>query len=562
VRAAIVTVVATLCVLLSAAPAAALQQPLLAGDGAASDGFGTSVAVDGDTAVVGAPFDDAKRGAVYVFQRSGDTWVNVAKLIASDGHSGDGVNFVGDQLGASVAIDGDTIVAGASHARSGSHDSRGAVYTFARSGPAVRTETAKLTASDEADLDLLGSAVALDDNYILASAIGYNAGASAGAIYRFTRTGAAARSEIGKLTASDGGSGQGLGAALAIDGDTIAAGAGRANAGGAVYTFATAGTGLQTETAELYSSDGALFDSLGGSVDIDGDTIVGGASGDNNSTGAVYTFARTGSALRTETAKLTASDGATSDELGSSVALDGTQIVTGAPGKTALYYFARTGAAARTETGTLPIPGLVAADSAGRSLALDGATTLVGAPADDVGSNVDQGSAMIFFAAAPVTGPPPPPDADGDGVGDANDNCPRAANADQTDTDGDGSGDACDPVATTSTAPTTTPTTPAPTPTGATADKTPPHLTLTGKLIQRLGSTLKLGARCDESCTVKATARKFKTATAKLVAHQTKTLTLRAAAKLRRAITVKVTVTATDAAGNVTRRVRTIKLKK
>jgi hypothetical protein len=88
------------------APALALEQKLVA-PGATGYGLGDSVAVDGDTAVVGAPFDVGTRGAVYVFTRTGDSWTQTAKLTASDGAAEDG-------LGDSVAIDGDTIVVGAS----------------------------------------------------------------------------------------------------------------------------------------------------------------------------------------------------------------------------------------------------------------------------------------------------------------------------------------------------------------------------------------------------------------------------------------------------------------
>ncbi len=88
------------------ASAAALEQKLVAADGAADEFFGVSVAVDGDTAVSGVTGANADTGVVYVFTRVGDSWVQTAKLTASDG-------VAGDHLGVSVAIEGDTIVAGA-----------------------------------------------------------------------------------------------------------------------------------------------------------------------------------------------------------------------------------------------------------------------------------------------------------------------------------------------------------------------------------------------------------------------------------------------------------------
>ena len=88
------------------------------------------------------------------------------------------------------------------------------------------------------------------------------------------------------------------------------------------------------QTAKLTATDATANDRLGSSVAISGDTIVAGAPfddvGTNDDQGSVYTFARTGAAARTETAKLTASDGAAGDNLGFSVAIDGDTIVAGA----------------------------------------------------------------------------------------------------------------------------------------------------------------------------------------------------------------------------------------
>ena len=212
---------AALALLLAAASsAAALEQKLSAADGAASDGLGSSVAIGGDTIVLGAPGDDARRGSVYVFQRSGDSWTNTAKLTASDGAPGDG-------LGSSVAINGDTIVAGAPGDAIGANRSQGSLYTFARTGAAVRSETAKLTAADGAAGDGLGTAVAIDGDTLVGGAPGRLVGqhGSQGAVYAFASAGMPARAQTAELTASDGAASDLLGASVAIDGDTIVAGA-------------------------------------------------------------------------------------------------------------------------------------------------------------------------------------------------------------------------------------------------------------------------------------------------------------------------------------------------
>ena len=140
---ALTAALALVSALAFASPATALQQKLTASDGGGGDLLGSSVAIDGDTLVVGAQGDDAFRGAVYVFQRVNDSWTQTAKLTASDG-------VADDYLGTSVAIDGDTIVVGAWRDDVGTNANQGSVYTFARTGAAARTETAKLTVSDGA----------------------------------------------------------------------------------------------------------------------------------------------------------------------------------------------------------------------------------------------------------------------------------------------------------------------------------------------------------------------------------------------------------------------------
>jgi hypothetical protein len=412
---------ALICALVLASPAAALGQKLTAADGAASAALGISVAIDGDTLVLGAPGDAGSKGAVYVFQRSGDSWTQSAKLTATDAAAG-------DLLGASVAIDGDTIVAGAPDSDIAANANEGAVYTFARTGAPARTETAKLTATEAVAGATLGSSVAIDGDTIVAGAPSDDAGTNldVGAVYEFARTGAARRNETAKLTASDGALGDSLGISVAIDANTIVAGAPDSDIGantnqGAVYTFARTGAPVRTPTAKLTATDGGDQDQLGFSVAAEGDTIVAGAPdadvGSRIDQGSVYTFATTGGAARTETAELTASDAAGGELLGGSVAIDGDTIVAGAPFASvggnahqgSAYAFARAGAAARTETTKLTSADGVGGDLFGAAVAIDGRTIVSGSPADNIGPTADQGSATVFFAAHRVPPPPPPP---------------------------------------------------------------------------------------------------------------------------------------------------------
>ena len=420
---------AAAALVVSADSAVAAEQRLLASGGGASEDLGSSVAIDGDTAVVGAPNVQGGRGAVFVFARLGNTWTQTARLTASD-------RAIEDQLGASVGIDGDTIVAGAP----GEDGGQGAGYTFARTGATPsRNETAKLTATDGATGDNLGVSVAIDGDTIVAGATSDDVGtvASPGFAYTFARTGAANRTQTAKLKASDGAADDRFGTSVAIDGDTIVAGAPQDDVGstgdqGSAYTFARSG-GDRTQTAKLTASDGAEGDVLGASVAIDGDTIVVGVPGDADAIGlhgrgSAYTFARSGGD-RTQTARLTPSEDE-SRALGGSVAIDGDTIVVGAAAEDigsnhnqgSAYTFASTGGD-RVETAKLTASDGAASDEFGGSVAIDGDTILVGAAGDDVGFNTNQGSATVFF----TLGSDPDGDSDGDGVADSVDNCPTQA---------------------------------------------------------------------------------------------------------------------------------------
>jgi len=183
-------------------------------------------------------------------------------------------------------------------------------------------------------------------------------------VYVFVEPGSgwADATDTAKLTASDGADGDDYGFAVAISGTTIVVGAPDATVGanaeqGAAYVFVKPGSGWTdaTQTAKLTASDGASVNLLGLSVAISGDTVVAGADlatvAANASQGAAYLFVKPGSRWTdaTQTAKLTASDGASLDRLGTSVAIFGGSVVAGAPGATvngnlfqgAAYVFAR-----------------------------------------------------------------------------------------------------------------------------------------------------------------------------------------------------------------------------
>ncbi len=331
---------------------------LTASDGAANDNLGWSVGVSGDTIVAGAvQYDGGQpgQGAVYVFTEPGGGWTNAtqtAELTASDGAAN-------DNLGWSVAVNGPTITAGALYHAVGDNDTQGAVYVYTKpaGGWINATQSAELTASDGAAADQLGSSVAISADTIAAGSPQRTIGGNVdeGAVYVFTRPsgGWTDATENARLTASDGAAYDALGWSVAVSGDTIAAGAplhgNQAQGAVYVYTKPDAGWTTATQTAELTASDGAASDQLGSSVGVTADTITAGAPqrtvGGHGAQGAVYVYAKPGGGwtTATQTAELTASDGATGDELGSSLAISGTTIAAASPRRTinrgALYVF-------------------------------------------------------------------------------------------------------------------------------------------------------------------------------------------------------------------------------
>ena len=217
------------------------------------DAFGVSVGISGDVIVVGARQarvgGNASRGALYVFVKPAAGWVDMshtAKLIASDGGMNHG-------LGTSVAIDGDTIVAGAT----GANDSAGAVYVFQKlgSGWGDAQETAKLEAAGGLSVNL-GHAVDIRDDTVLATVPGFGAEAAALLFVR-PANGWANSTEVAALTASDGTSGDWFGVSAALGSGGAVVGAPQAmvfdQPRGAVYVYDEPGTGWvsATESAKL-----------------------------------------------------------------------------------------------------------------------------------------------------------------------------------------------------------------------------------------------------------------------------------------------------------------------
>ena len=212
--------------------------------GGAQDKFGWSVDVDGDTAIVGAFYAEgavATGGAAYVFVRSGSTWTEQAKLIPPDGQAL-------HEFGFSVAVDGDTAVVGAP----GDDDldpGAGSVYVFVRSGSTWAFQQ-ELHASSGGLGEWFGRSVEIDGDTILASAPHADTMASnGGAGFVFVRSGTA-WTEQQELTSSDGQASDALGWSIGLSGDRIVLGSTRSGAAGGAYHFERTG-GIWTEEQKI-----------------------------------------------------------------------------------------------------------------------------------------------------------------------------------------------------------------------------------------------------------------------------------------------------------------------
>jgi FG-GAP repeat len=331
------------------------QAKLRAADGAPRDNFGFSVALDGDTAVIGAPNRGSfpgdpfgEVGAAYVYQRSGTKWSQQAELTAQCSTCG----RTGDFFGFSVAVSGGTALAGAV----GVNTNAGAVFEYVRSG-ATWSQTAKLAGSNSRPGDGFGWDVALSGRTALIGAP-QNSPVFPGAAYVFTKT-ATGFSQRAELAPPDSQNGDLFGKSVALSGRTALIGAPGCCAfnpkeglfRGAAYTFVHSG-GRWVNRAKLTARDGKPLvldtnqqgDTFGESVALTGGTAVIGAPTKSTHpattgapvdfTGAAYEFTRAGDALNghwSQTRKLTAADGARTDRLGFATGIAGGTGLAGAP---------------------------------------------------------------------------------------------------------------------------------------------------------------------------------------------------------------------------------------
>ncbi|HYF64462.1 MAG TPA: integrin [Herpetosiphonaceae bacterium] len=342
------------------APSLAQSAYVKASNTGAGDEFGYSVAIDGTTMAVGAPREDSASagnqgdnsitdaGAVYVYERGPGGWAQQAYLKAAVPRSSAAWAGWGG-FGWSVALDGDTLVVGAS-----GDSASGAAYVFVRTyvqGAPVWKQQARLTPFNGDDGDSFGWDVAIDGDTIVVGAHEENGGAAgvngnptynnisrAGAAYVFVRS-AGVWTHHSYLKASNPGMHDLFGSSVAIDGDTIVVGAqnessaatgvnGNQNddsapVSGAAYVFVR-NQGAWSQQAYLKSGVSS-FNQYFGYSDIDGDTIVVGALKRSKA----YVFERTGSTWALQ-GQISGANTEESDVFGWTVSLSGDTLVIGA----------------------------------------------------------------------------------------------------------------------------------------------------------------------------------------------------------------------------------------
>ncbi|MCP4837780.1 MAG: hypothetical protein GY894_00255, partial [Planctomycetes bacterium] len=299
-------------------------------DPGGGDRFGYSVATSGGVAVIGAYRNDTG-GSAYVFEQQADgTWQQIAKLMADDGASG-------DEFGLSVATSGGVAMIGASH-DDDNGENTGSAYVFEQQADGTWSQTAKLTADDGASVDLFGHSVATSGGVAVIGAFhDDDNGPYSGSAYVYEQQPDGTWQQIAKLMADDGASNDEFGLSVATSGGVAMIGApwddDNGENTGSAYVFEQQADGTWSQTAKLTADDGASGDWFGYSVTLDGGVAVIGAMGDDDDgdrSGSAYVFEQQADGTWQQIAKLTADDGAIGDDFGFGVALDGDTAVIGA----------------------------------------------------------------------------------------------------------------------------------------------------------------------------------------------------------------------------------------
>ncbi len=378
-------------------------QKLLPSDGQEYHRFGWHVAIDGDTAIVGAMWDNDpgyETGSAYIYRRNGNgDWIQTQEIRAFD-------TVRNDSFGFSVDMEGDIAVISAIGA-----DPGGAAYIFQKDGNGVWAESQKIIPSDIDSGDSFGMSVAISGNTIVVGAQwDDDRGNNSGSAYIFRDNGNGTFVEIDKIIGSGVGTDHSFGRVVDISGDTAIVGASKEGetAVGSAYIFRDDGTGNWLELERLRASDGRVSHWFGHSVAIQGHTAVVGAAEDTDNgagSGAAYIFKDSGSGNWNEIQKITPSDGGENQRFSAGrralAFIDESKIVVGAQNAWgfdnwvgAAYFFQNDGAGNWSETNKIFAAKGESADF-GHAIATDGTTVILGSQEQN-DNGAAAGSAFIF----------------------------------------------------------------------------------------------------------------------------------------------------------------------
>lgn len=295
--------------------------------------LGENLALQGDRLAVGSSWDaqdQYQSGAVRVYERVGSTWSQVVKL--------KGTNVAYNRnLGRSIALDGDTIVAGASYECCATSPA-GNAYVFRRVG-GTWTQEAMLSGVGTGASDAFGHAVAIDGDRLVVGqpGLGYAGGNTRGSVHVFTRSGST-WTQSQRIEGPSTGSHHFFGQSVALAGSTLVVGVpgtpapgGTQSRSGRVDVFELV-AGSFVPVATLAANDASENDRFGESLALDADVLVVGAPGYEYASGlgGAYVFERNAGVWSLRT-KLVSSIRSSGGELGTSVAVDGTDVAVGSP---------------------------------------------------------------------------------------------------------------------------------------------------------------------------------------------------------------------------------------
>jgi len=308
------------------------QTKLNASDAAGQDRFGVAVSISGNFALIGAWADDDKgdrSGSAYIFERNGTNWMERSKLTASDGAPL-------DHFGESVSVSGNYAIVGSNLDDNNGLNS-GSAYIFKQDSLTGNwTELTKITASDADADDRFGYSVSMDGDYaIVGSYFNDDSGSNSGSAYIFKRDSVTdIWEEQTKLIASDAAASNNFGWSVAVAGSDAIVGTRVSSSTKGAYIFKRNGTSWMEE-AKLAPINPTYGDQYL-AVSIQGNFAIVGAPNHDTigipNRGAAYLFTQDSlSGNWVEHFKLTASDGAANDEFGSSVFVEGTTAIAGAP---------------------------------------------------------------------------------------------------------------------------------------------------------------------------------------------------------------------------------------